>query len=509
MLKRVFTSMGAILSGQALTFLGNLLLVPLFLSHWSTTTYGEWMALSAVIAYLNAADLGVNAAAGNKMVAAYARGDLRTFQSVQGSAIAFYVVLAGAVTVLCGVACLTLPIGAWRGIKSISAAAAAWIAWILASRTVWQMPIAQLASVYRSTGNLAATQWIVNGQAVLLIAVTALVVMRGGSVVQVAACSVLPSACAACGAWCLLRCEHRELIPSLRRGTRSEFLDLIRPSLLFGVMILAIAVSVQGPVVAVSAILGGSAVALLVTTRSLTFLLRQGLGMVTAAVWPELTRLDASGSESALRAGHRLMVIGSVVMSCAFAGALWWEGAEVFQVWTRGRILPDSTLMRAFLASLILQTPWVASAAFTTASNRHRNLAWCWIGASAMNMTGCVLLLGKVGLLAVPLSAMLGESAMCYHFVVRDTCRALGEQYGRFARRLWPGVLLIATAALAMGCLGHKVAAGPALLRWLETGTLTTIAAACTGWVVLGIADRRAVTAHLGRRFPALHWRIA
>jgi hypothetical protein len=30
MLKRVFTSMGAILSGQALTFLGNLLLVPLF-----------------------------------------------------------------------------------------------------------------------------------------------------------------------------------------------------------------------------------------------------------------------------------------------------------------------------------------------------------------------------------------------------------------------------------------------------------------------------------------------
>jgi hypothetical protein len=103
---------------------------------------------------------------------------------------------------------------------------------------------------------------------------------------------------------------------------------------------------------------------------------------------------------------------------------------------------------------------------------------------------------------------MLGEAAMCYHFVVKDTCCSLGEPYGNFARRLWPGILLISTASLTLGCLGHKVAVGPALLRWLETGTLTTLAAAATGWLVLGTTDRRAVINLLARGLPALNRRV-
>lgn len=48
----------------------------LFLSLWSTGFYGVWMALSAAVACFSVRDLGMSAAAGNAMIAAYARDGL-------------------------------------------------------------------------------------------------------------------------------------------------------------------------------------------------------------------------------------------------------------------------------------------------------------------------------------------------------------------------------------------------------------------------------------------------
>ena len=63
MLKRLLSSISAILAGQFLNVAGNLLLVPLFLSRWSTGVYGEWIALSALVGYFGVTDLGMNSAA--------------------------------------------------------------------------------------------------------------------------------------------------------------------------------------------------------------------------------------------------------------------------------------------------------------------------------------------------------------------------------------------------------------------------------------------------------------
>jgi hypothetical protein len=94
LLKRLLKSIFAILSGQFLNVVGNLLLLPLFLSRWSTGVYGEWMALSAVVAHFGVTDLGMNPTAGNIMTAAYACGDLKRYRYLQGSAMAFYVGMA-------------------------------------------------------------------------------------------------------------------------------------------------------------------------------------------------------------------------------------------------------------------------------------------------------------------------------------------------------------------------------------------------------------------------------
>jgi O-antigen/teichoic acid export membrane protein len=500
---------GAVLSGQALSTIGNFFLVPLFLSHWSTTVYGEWMALSAVIAYLNAADLGMNAAAGNKMLAAYASRDWAAYRAIQGSALAFYIALATAITLAAGIICGALPVASWLGIRSIPATTAAAVAWILAARTIWQMPVSQVASTYRATGNLSATQWITNGQAIALILLTAVSVTIGGGVLSVAVSGIVTTALGgAVACWSIYR-WRRNLVPAFSDVHFRELITLVQPSLLFGLMILAIALSVQGPVVLVSALLGGTAVALLVTTRTLAFLVRQFFGMITAVLWPELTRLNAAGAEVTFRLAHRLLVALSIIVSCAFAGALWWEGPEVLQVWTRGKILPDGALLRMLLLSLVLQGPWVASAAFTTATNRHKKLSYHWFASAVIALICCALLLGKIGVLAVPISSIAGEAFACYHFVIQDTCRAIGENYRRLALGIWPSVLLVFAVSLAAGRLGHVFACGPAPLRWFQVGFLSAIAASVSGWYSgLNSADRSYVSTRLSRQFPMLNRRL-
>ncbi len=491
MLKRLLKSISAIFAGQFLNVVGNLLLVPLFLSRWSSDMYGEWMALSAVVAYFGVTELGMNSAAANAMTATYARGDLGRYQYLQGSAMAFYVSMALAFSLLFGSLTALLPIPAWIGVRHISPTVAAWVAWLLAARILWQVPASQLGIIYRSIGNLAATQWFLNLQCLGLLAVTATVLLLRGSALSLALWGAAPMIVVTAGAWLSLRRSHPELLPKLSEARITGLRELLSPSLLFGLIMLSTTLILQGPVLLVSHAFGGAAVALLVTTRTMANAVKQTVEPVQLALWPELTRLDALGAEPALRLAHRLLVIASVAPSAAFAGALWFEGASVMAVWTRGKLAPDLWLLRIFLLAVVLQAIWVPSALFMKASNRHRRLAHSYFFSAVLTLAAMALLVRPCGLLAAPLGVLIGEALACYHFVVKDACRVLKEEYVPFAARLWPGVAAISCAAWGAGYLGHSVASGPAPLRWLEVGALTTVAAALAAWgLALGKDDR-------------------
>lgn len=488
MLKRLLKSISAIFAGQFLNVVGNLLLVPLFLSRWSSDMYGEWMALSAVVAYFGVTELGMNSAAANAMTATYVRGDLGRYQYLQGSATAFYVGMALTVSLLFGFLTALLPIPAWIGIRHISPTVAAWVAWLLAVRILWQIPALQLGIIYRSTGNLAATQWFLNLQCLGLLAVTATVLLLQGGALSLALWGAAPMIVVTAGAWFSLRRSHPELLPKLSEARIAGLRELLSPSLLFGLIMLSTTLTLQGPVLLVSKALGGTAVALLVTTRTLANVIRQMVAPVQVALWPELTRLDALGAEPTLRLGHRLLVIGSVTLSAAFAGALWFEGASVMAVWTRGTLAADLWLLRIFLIAIVLQATWLPSALFMMASNRHRRLAHSYFISAVLTLAPIALLIRPYGLLAAPLGVLIGEALACYHFVIKDACGVLKEEYAPFAARLWSGVAAISCAAWGAGYLGHSVASGPAPLRWLEVGALTTLAAA---FAALGLALRK------------------
>jgi O-antigen/teichoic acid export membrane protein len=487
--KRLLKNIAAISAGQVVNILGNVALVPLFLSCWSANLYGEWMALSAVAAYIT--DFGMNSAAQNAMVAAYARGDLARYRFVQGSAMAFYVVMAVAGSLLFGGLVMVLPIARWIGVRQIPLATAGWVVWLVAVRTFWQMPSGQVVGIYRSMGNLAASQWATNLQAVGLLVVTAAALLFHGSVLTLSLWSCAPLVVITLYVWIDLSGLHSELLPKLSAARMAGIRELLHPSLMFGVIIIAMALAFQGPLLVVSGALGGVAVALLVTTRTLGNVIRQVVGTLTTALWPELTRMDATGAAESLRVSHRLLAAVSVAACAAFAGALWFEGAEVIRVWTRGKLTPDVWLLRWLLISLVLQAAWLASSAFTISSNRHRNLAYSYFGSAIVAVAATALLIRPLGLPGVPLASIAGDGLACYHFVIKDTCSMLGESYPRYAARLWMAVGAVSLAAWGAAWLGHAMAFGPAPLRWMETGVLSAAAAGLSAWgLALRAGDR-------------------
>jgi O-antigen/teichoic acid export membrane protein len=174
-------------------------------------------------------------------------------------------------------------------------------------------------------------------------------------------------------------------------------------------------------------------------------------------------------------------------------------------VWTRGKLAADVWLLRVFLLAIVLQATWLPSSLFIMASNRHRRLAHSYFISAILTLAAVALLIRPCGLLAVPLGALIGEALACYHFVIKDACFTLKEEYGRFAVRLWLGVAAISCAAWGAGYLGHSVAVGPAPLRWLQVGALTTLAAALTAWGLVLRKDDRSRLASWGKsRWSAL-----
>ena len=506
MLRRLVKSVSAIFAGQLLNIVGNLALVPLFLSHWSTSLYGEWIALSAVVAYLGISDLGMSSAAGNVMTAAYAQRDLARYRSLQGSAMAFYLGMALSISVVLAIVAALLPLPAWCGIRDISPSVAAASIWLLGATVLWQMPAAQLRCIYRTTGNLSTTEWFWNLQFFLSIVSTATVLVFHGGVLQLAFFGMVPTGLVSIVVWLALRRFHPELLPSLSAARFAGVLELLTPSLLFGLITLSLALAFQGPVLIVAKTLGGTAVALLVTTRTLSNLVRQAINTMQAAIWPELTRLGVLGAAQTLRLSHRLFSVGTATLTASFGAALWFEGPSVIQFWTRGHLTPDVWLLRFFLLALALQAPWVASSAFASATNRHRNLAFSCARSAVLTIVFTLFLIRPLGLIAVPIGTIAAEAMACYHFIVRDVCKDLEVHYPRFALQIWQAVAAISLAAWAAGYLGHAIAVGPSPLRWVEVGAFTTLAAAATSWVLALRPDERSKLAAYARTRYANFW---
>jgi O-antigen/teichoic acid export membrane protein len=281
-----------------------------------------------------------------------------------------------------------------------------------------------------------------------------------------------------------LKRHHPSVMPGFAGAELPLIRELVRPSASFALLMLSEAIRLQAVVLLVSRNLGGAAVAVFVSSRTLCNLVRQITGTMRNAVWPHVTAIEAQGHYASIRQFHRVWVVGSTGLSLMIAAALWFEGSNVIEVWTRGRLTPDTALLRLLLVQVVLQAPWLASGLITLASSRHgrQSQAYFWSSVIAVGLT--TALIPYQGLLAVPIGSIVGEGLVCYHFVTHNTCMVIGEPYWRFAVQQWAFVASASGLALLFAWAAHKSAIGPPPVRWAEVGLAAAAVTCLAAWFI-------------------------
>src|SRR5579864_7356590 len=483
MLKRALHAFIAFFFGHGITIVGSLLLIPLYLHVWTPALYGEWLALYSVVAYLSKLDLGVQTYTVNRATQAYARGDLEEYRRVQDTSFTFYLCLALLGTVLITGFAWWAPIGYWFHLSLTDHHAVFLIVILLGGQFLWMMPASLVWCVYTTVGDLARTQWAVNTARICSLAFTAGALLLWPKLVVVAAAQV--------GGFGLVLIfvmwDVRKRYPHLAPGFTHARVELIRPilsqSVFFAVIDIALGATLQGSNLLVAGIVGTAALALFVTTRTLANSIRQMVNLFVTSASTNLTRLEALEDKHRLRLAFRLVMFVTVAGCVAVSASLWFEGPAVFSAWTRGRLSVDIWLLRMFLLWLVLQSPWMAASAIPAYTNKHRGLAMSYLVSSLGGLLLGALLIPRMGLKALPIAFIVTEALACYHFVVRNACRIVGEPYLPFAAKLWSGMVAVGACAFAAAWAVHSAPELGTLLRWACSGIASVLAVTVSGWL--------------------------
>ena len=444
----------------------QILLVPLFLSTWSAAEYGNWLSFSALVWFLTLFDLGMNTGAATRLTQLYAQGAMDRYRAEQHSAMAFYLIAAGAGTIGWTAALFTFP--SWRlfGFELALTPVTRWTLWLLGLQMLWILPQGFLLAVYRTIGDMATSQWLFNGRQILSVALVALALFFGAHMVAVAGIELAAIALAAGFTWWQIRRWCPVGVPGVSQASFSGFKSLLRPSFSFWILNWTQILGQGLPIILVRALVGEVAVATFAVSRTLITVLRQGMVLVHNALWPELTTIEARGEWERLRKLHRAVVIGSTAFSAAAVGILWFIGDALIRLWTRGHLPTDPVLLRLWLIHFALQTPWTASALFPQAANRVGGFARASAISTLIAVLLSAILMGRLQSRAVPLGFILGEGLVCQHFLIREICGMLKEPYVSFARWLWIRWGILLGSALGAGWIVEKLHPFSGPLHW-------------------------------------------
>lgn len=394
--------------------------------------YGEWLALSAAIGYLASLDLGISQASTNKMIQAYATGDIKSFKITQHSSLVFFLVSSLIFTILISLSIWFIPINKWLGIIEINEFQAKLTLLLLSLYILWSLPSRIIYSTYHSLGKLDKLQWIDNVQKILYLILVSSLLFLKQSVVIIAAAQFSLLILTTLYILCDLKKNYDKVFPGIKFANKTEMKTLMVPGLFFVIYMIANLFWMQGSIILISGIYGGLLVAVFSISRTLSLLGRQAVDSFYYSLFPDIASLYAKNETDKLKQIHKLLIFISFSIATIFTAIFWFYGKEIIYLWTVGKVIADETLLRLLLILVTFQTPYIASASILLATNNHRRFALFYLAANVFGFVLSFFLIKKYGIDVVPLSFMFCEIILCYYFVIKITCDTIEENIYNF-----------------------------------------------------------------------------
>ena len=486
--RRVLASFAWNSGSHVLNIVNQLGTVPLFIHSWGNVLYGDWLSLSAVVGYLALADGGMQNYVVTLLTQRAVQGKWEELRRELASATAMYLFAVGlAVAATLGMSVL-LPFGRWFSGRP-AAALAPLIVVLLGLQVSASLTNGFISGLYRVLGR--NDLWLAAGflYRAALVSTTIAVLAAGGGARMLAAGQLAVGAVAVVVVLVDVRRRDPRLRPGLAGARRSVAIGFLAPSLLFLLLTVANGLSIQGTVLVLSSTLGAVAVVVFSTTRAVANVVRQVVAVLLNVVWPELTRLEAAGRKDRIALAHRLVVKLAAAAAVPLSAWLFFSGPALYRLWTGGRTVPDVALMRLLLVDQMLATPWFASSALLTATNRHRALSLLFVSAGAASLVLCLLLVPRFGLNAVGV-VTLGLNATTFGVLVpRWAQQTTGEKLSAYWTGIYAPVVVLVLACLAAS--GGASFVAPGLVLGIAAPLVASVAVgAVVFWWLLGTQER-------------------
>ena len=423
--------LGATALGPIITAAIQLGPVPFLVHSWGAAKYGDWLVLSAIPSYLSLSDLGFGDASGSDMTVRVAAGDrqgaLKTFQSSW----ALLLCLSSIVFLLAASLVWWFPWQSWLHLSSISSHEAATILFVFASYIIATQQNGILESGFRCDGNFATgTFFIMVLRFVEAFSALGMGLLTG-RLLYVALTFLIVRILATVAYAFLLRKKSPWIEIGLRYADKQRIKELLAPAMGFVALPLGYAISLQGFIILIGALLGPVPVTIFSTLRTLTRFNFQILNVIGWTVWPELSSAFGAKNIPLARRLHRHAYQAGLGISVLSAGLLWLIGPTLYQLWIRHAVAFDATCFHILIGVTFANSLWYTSSVVPMSTNAHHRIAFSLVVFSSASLLLARLLIPSLGLPGAAWSLLLIDLLMIW-LVLRTSLRQLDDTFPQF-----------------------------------------------------------------------------
>lgn len=345
MRRKFFRAIGANAYAQAVTILVQIFTLPAFLAFVPLQTYGVWLLLSALPAYLMTATIGLLTVGRTDICVACEEGQFRTAVARLKTNYLY----VNAFGFLAGVVLLALTPWILSETRPIPFAAVCLL--LLTGLVTANAGLAD--TLYRTADQYARGAAILNTVRLLewISTVVGLAIFKS---IEGAAAGALTARVIGT---VLVTVDASRRSPLQSYSASGEFHyshTFIRKSALYTAIPFGDALSMQGLIVAVGAGLGPTAVAMFGAYRTVSRTIVQLTGIFSNAIWPQLTQMYAAGEKAMLVTAYRKVRVISLICAVFGCGLTLIVGEQIIKIWSKGALPFDASLLFVFLVYAVI-----------------------------------------------------------------------------------------------------------------------------------------------------------
>lgn len=394
-------------------FIQQILLVPLYITYWGTDRYSDWIILSAITAFFSMSDMGLNSVTNNQFCIRYAEDK---FEECESLLINNYILLWGIASIFMMLLifyCYFFDISKSLGLLTITRTDASYISVMLVLKIFLDMSSFIPDAIYNAR-SLASRATYINTALRLSASLVILVgILLNLSIPQIVTIAIIPTFVTTLYKYFNTRgLFHFEG----KRSFNSELLkQIIQPSVTYMSFPFGLAFLYQGFTLVVSRFFGAETLVLFNTTRTMVNFIRNMSEIVTTGIKSEFSLAYGRNDFKRMKMIYTRSLRASLAISVACCVILLIGGKWIYEVWTRGEIEFNFSLMLAFFVVIILNTMSNANSIILLATNKHSKLGLIYLTASIVALTFAYVLSSLKIIELTALCIAISDSITCYY----------------------------------------------------------------------------------------------